>query len=62
MLIEYFSFKGSEKLGILKDSDVRVVLEEDGSEIDEDYFSFLPQSVVLQLLTVDEKWESAEGI
>ena len=41
---------------------LKVVLEEDGSEVDDDYFSFIPQNVVLQLLTVAERWESPEGI
>ena len=61
-LIEHFSFEGSEKLGIEKQNVLKVVLEEDGSEVDDEYFSFIPKNVVLQLLTVDERLESPEGM
>lgn len=40
---------------------LNVVLEEDGSEVEADYFEFLPENSILQLLSADEKWESAEG-
>ncbi|KAK7507662.1 hypothetical protein BaRGS_00001597 [Batillaria attramentaria] len=48
--------KGSAKLGI-SDANVRVVLEADGTEVDEeDYFSFLPSDATLMLLTPSDKW------
>ena len=53
-------FKGAQKLGI--ETVTNVVLEEDGSEVDGDYFTFLPPNSILQLLTVDETWRSAEGM
>ncbi|XP_060066685.1 DNA fragmentation factor subunit alpha-like [Ylistrum balloti] len=53
--------KGREKVGILPEETVRVVLEEDGTEIDDDdYFLFLPHNTTLMLLTRDQSW-AVEG-
>ncbi|CAB3980276.1 DNA fragmentation factor subunit alpha-like [Paramuricea clavata] len=53
MLIE----RGAEKLELQKNG-LKLILEEDGSEVDSEYFAFLLQNTVLQLLAIDEKWES----
>ncbi|KAH9500430.1 hypothetical protein Btru_071871 [Bulinus truncatus] len=48
----------SKGCAILKVSNPKIVLEEDGTEIDdEDYFSFLPDNTVLMFLTNDTKWQ-----
>lgn len=53
--------KGREKVGISPGETVRVVLEEDGTEIDDDdYFLFLPHNTTLMLLTRDQRW-AVEG-
>ncbi|OWF41252.1 DNA fragmentation factor subunit alpha-like [Mizuhopecten yessoensis] len=56
--------KGKEKVGLLPEEPVQVVLEEDGTEIDDDdYFLFLPQNTTLMLLARDQRWavEGKEG-
>ncbi|XP_070186579.1 DNA fragmentation factor subunit alpha-like isoform X2 [Littorina saxatilis] len=51
--------KGRAKLGS-PNGDVRVVLEADGTEVDEeDYFSFLNSDATLMLLTPSDKWRPA---
>eukprot|EP00745_Piridium_sociabile_P017424 TRINITY_DN26198_c0_g1_i10.p1 TRINITY_DN26198_c0_g1~~TRINITY_DN26198_c0_g1_i10.p1 ORF type:complete len:209 (+),score=35.98 TRINITY_DN26198_c0_g1_i10:47-673(+) len=51
--------KGCGKLGMPK-KNVRVVLEADGTEVDEeDYFSFLNGDTVLMLLCSDDRWRPA---
>lgn len=49
---------GCAKLGLVTSLEkVRVVLEADGTEVDdEDYFSFLPNDSILMLLTHTETW------
>ena len=50
---------GRAKLG-LPNSGVRVVLEMDGTEVDEeDYFSFLNSDATLMLLTPADRWRPA---
>ena len=50
---------GCAKLG-LPNSGVRVVLEMDGTEVDEeDYFSFLNSDATLMLLTPADQWRPA---
>lgn len=47
---------GCKKLA-LKEDNVRVVLEADGTEVDEeDYFNFLPSDTTLLFLTNNDKW------
>ena len=47
--------KGSKKLGM--EVQPHVVLEEDGTEIDdEEYFACVPEQTILMLLRNDEKW------
>ncbi|XP_028407557.1 uncharacterized protein LOC114530175 [Dendronephthya gigantea] len=58
--LEMLIGKGAEKLELQTKNGVKVMLEEDGSEVDKEYFAFLSQNTVLQLLAIDEKWESAE--
>ncbi|KAL8587697.1 hypothetical protein ACOMHN_020915 [Nucella lapillus] len=51
--------KGCSKLGVPKDS-VHVVLEGDGTEVDEeDYFSFLNSDTTLMMLSSGERWKPA---
>ncbi|PVD35311.1 hypothetical protein C0Q70_02271 [Pomacea canaliculata] len=55
---------GCKKLA-LKEDNVRVVLEADGTEVDEeDYFNFLPSDTTLLFLTNNDKWshESSEPV
>ena len=50
---------GCAKLG-LPNNCVRVVLETDGTEVDEeDYFSFLNSDATLMLLTPADRWRPA---
>ncbi|XP_059083561.1 uncharacterized protein LOC131880858 isoform X2 [Tigriopus californicus] len=49
--------RGKEKLNYPMDKEVYVVLEEDGTEIDEEeYFQTLPENTLLMLLHVGDKW------
>jgi hypothetical protein len=50
---------GCAKLGVSR-NDVRVVLEADGTEVDEeDYFSFLNSDATLMLLSPSQQWRPA---
>ena len=52
-----YNFAGREKLNYPPDKAVYVVLEEDGTEVDEEeYFQTLPENTLLILLYVGEKW------
>ena len=52
-----FSIVGKEKLGYPMDKEVYVVLEEDGTEVDEEeYFQTLPENTLLMLLHSGDKW------
>jgi hypothetical protein len=42
--------------------DLRLVLEEDGTEVDQDYIPFMEPNTVLMLLSKDEFWNNKEGI
>jgi len=49
--------RGKEKLNYPLDKAVYVVLEEDGTEVDEEeYFHTLPENTLFMLLYVGEKW------
>ncbi len=49
--------QGKEKLGYQPDKAVYVVLEEDGTEVDdEEYFQTLPENTLLMLLIPGDKW------
>ena len=49
--------RGKEKLNYPMDKQVYVVLEEDGTEVDEEeYFQTLPENTLLMLLHVGDKW------
>ena len=52
-------FTGKEKFGI---TEPLVVLEEDGSQIDDDVFSLLPKNTILLILNEGEQWEPANSI
>ena len=52
-----FFIAGKEKLNYPMDKPVYVVLEEDGTEVDEEeYFQTLPENTLLMLLYVGDKW------
>ena len=57
-LITFIYLSGKEKLGYPMDKAVYVVLEEDGTEVDEEeYFQTLPENTLLMLLYVGgDKW------
>eukprot|EP00090_Calanus_glacialis_P047076 TRINITY_DN9547_c0_g1_i1.p1 TRINITY_DN9547_c0_g1~~TRINITY_DN9547_c0_g1_i1.p1 ORF type:complete len:211 (-),score=97.42 TRINITY_DN9547_c0_g1_i1:453-1085(-) len=49
--------RGKEKLGYSTNTEVYAVLEEDGTEVDEDdYFQTLPNNTTLMLLYVGDRW------
>ena len=51
------SFSGTAKLNYTLDKKVYVVLEEDGTEVDEEeYFQTLPSNTLLMLLYVGDRW------
>ena len=53
----FFHFAGKEKLNYPMEKPVYVVLEEDGTEVDEEeYFQTLPENTLLMLLYVGDKW------
>ena len=56
--ITFIYLSGKEKLGYPMDKAVYVVLEEDGTEVDEEeYFQTLPENTLLMLLYVGgDKW------
>ena len=48
--------RGKEKLGYTANTEVYAVLEEDGTEVDEDdYFQTLPNNTTLMLLYVGDR-------
>jgi len=52
-----FLNKGKDKLNYPMDKPVYVVLEEDGTEVDEEeYFQTLPDNTLLMLLHIGDKW------
>ncbi|OPL22014.1 DNA fragmentation factor, 45 kD, alpha subunit [Mytilus galloprovincialis] len=54
--------KGKDKLGITSTDGLRVVIAEDGTEVDdEDYFVFLPHNSTLMILPKGQMWRP-EGI
>ena len=56
-LIQFIYVSGKEKLGYPMDKAVYVVLEEDGTEVDEEeYFQTLPSNTLLMLLYVGDRW------
>lgn len=49
--------KGKDKLGLQSTEDLRVVLADDGTEVDdEDYFVFLPHNSTLMILHKTQTW------
>ena len=49
--------KGKHVLGYDEDEEVYAVLEEDGTEVDEDeYFELLPERACLMILSAHEVW------
>ena len=50
---------GADKLGMPETTSV--VLEEDGTEIDEESFNYLPDGTTFILLRSNEKWRKPEG-
>ncbi|KAJ8319814.1 hypothetical protein KUTeg_001401 [Tegillarca granosa] len=55
--LEELKVKGKDKLCILPTEPVTVVLEDDGTEIDDDdYFTFLAHNTTLILLRSNQKW------
>lgn len=55
--LEDLKAKGKGKLGVPAEEKVNVVLEEDGTEVDEeDYFTFLPFNTTVMILRHEETW------
>jgi len=55
--LEEFVGRGKEKLGYSTNTEVYAVLEEDGTEVDEDdYFQTLVNNTTLMLLYVGDRW------
>lgn len=53
----FFTAIGKAKLNYAMDKKVYVVLEEDGTEVDEEeYFQTLPANTLLMLLFVGDRW------
>lgn len=49
--------KSRQRMGIHAAEPVHIVLEEDGTEVDDDdYFLFLPHNTTLMVLTADQRW------
>ena len=56
-LILFHIISGTAKLNYTLDKKVYVVLEEDGTEVDEEeYFQTLPTNTLLMLLYVGDRW------
>lgn len=52
-----FTFKGKDKLGVPASEPVRLVLESDGTQIEDgDYFRTLANNTILLLLRQGERW------
>ena len=57
LITSLITFSGKEKLNYPLDKEVYVVLEEDGTEVDEEeYFQTLPENTLLMLLHAGDKW------
>lgn len=55
--LQEFVDRGKDKLGYDGNIDVYAVLEEDGTEVDEDdYFQTLPSNTTLMLLYINDRW------
>ncbi|KAG8234287.1 hypothetical protein J437_LFUL015012 [Ladona fulva] len=55
--LQELKFRGREKLGLDNDATVTVVLEQDGTEVDdEDYFATLERNTSLMLLSGQQRW------
>jgi len=60
--LEELLFLGKNALGYSDDEVVYAVLEEDGTEIDEDeYFQLLPEKTTLMILSGHENWSPSIG-
>lgn len=56
----FFFFSGKEKLNIAQNEPIRLVLETDGTQIeDPEYFKTLPNNTTVLLLRNDEYWYPA---
>jgi hypothetical protein len=55
---QFVFFLGSEKLGLDSARMKQLVLEEDGTEIDSDYFPFVKANTVLMILVENEQWNN----
>ena len=54
---------GKHALGYGDDEEVYAVLEEDGTEIDdEEYFQLLPEKTILMILSGNENWSPSVGL
>ena len=52
-----YVYAGKEKLNYPRDKSVYIVLDEDGTEVDEEeYFQTLPDNTLLVLLHQGDKW------
>lgn len=60
MYLLFIPFTGKEKLNIAQNESVRLVLETDGTHIeDPEYFKTLPNNTTVLLLRNDECWHPA---
>jgi hypothetical protein len=41
--------------------DIKLVLEEDGTEVDQDYLPFIEANTILMLLSTNELWSDRKG-
>lgn len=54
--LQALTVKAREKFDIT--SDVKIVLESDGTEVDEEYFRFIEKNTCFMILKADEDWVS----
>ena len=61
--LKYILFAGKESVGYSEDEDVYAVLEEDGTEVDEEeYFQLLPPRTRLIVLSCKEIWSPMDSM
>jgi hypothetical protein len=52
---------GRAKLGLECEESLKIVLEEDGTEIDNDYLPFVKPNTVLMMLQSEEEWSDGKS-
>jgi DNA fragmentation factor alpha subunit len=61
LFVKHFNFSvlfvARDKMGLPKDIPVKIVLEQDGTEVDDDeYFSTMERNTTLMVLINDQRW------